>query len=223
MATMPPPLLPTLLDLLLPTSCAGCGRSGTVLCLACRAVLAGRHRPCAPRTRCPRAWAVASYAGPVRSMVLAYKSRGRRALAGPFAAALARLVLDAWPRAGPTLLVPVPPRPGAWRRRGYDPVGVLSRALAAALRRRGHAAVSVAALRFRRTVRDQVGLGVEARRANLAGAIQVRRGRVARLGRGPVLVVDDILTSGATAAETTRALRAAGVRVAGVVVLAERR
>ncbi|PQM46754.1 Orotate phosphoribosyltransferase [Mycobacterium talmoniae] len=75
----------------------------------------------------------------------------------------------------------------------------------------------VPALRMRALVRDSVGLGSAARERNIAG-------RVARRRRTPIgteiLVVDDIVTTGATAAESVRILRADGARVAGVLVIA---
>jgi len=76
--------------------------------------------------------------------------------------------------------------------------------------RRGTPARSLPVLTQRRRVRDQVGLGVDDRAANLAGALWVPPGWAARLGGRPCLLVDDVVTTGATLAEAARALRAAG-------------
>jgi predicted amidophosphoribosyltransferase len=79
-------------------------------------------------------------------------------------------------------------------------------------------AVVVPALRHARAVADQAGLAVADRRANLAGALAVRR--PARLAARAVLVVDDIVTTGATGAEAVRALTEAGAAVTAVVAVA---
>lgn len=71
------------------------------------------------------------------------------------------------------------------------------------------------ALRLRRRVRDSAGLGVEDRSSNLSGAMIAHPVRV-----GTAVVVDDIVTSGATGSEAARALRAAGWTVAGVAAVA---
>ncbi|WP_344102036.1 ComF family protein [Nocardiopsis rhodophaea] len=80
----------------------------------------------------------------------------------------------------------------------------------------------VRALLHRRRVADQVGLDRSRRWANLHGALAVRPRAVRSLTGSAVVVVDDVVTTGATLAEATRALRAAGVRVAAAAVLTER-
>jgi predicted amidophosphoribosyltransferase len=75
-----------------------------------------------------------------------------------------------------------------------------------------------AELRQRRAVADQSGLDVDARRANLGGALAVRRPALVRGRR--VVIVDDIVTTGATAAEAARALTHAGALVIGVACVA---
>ena len=72
-------------------------------------------------------------------------------------------------------------------------------------------------LRHARTVRDQAGLAAAARRENMAGALQVSSAR--RVTGRPCIVVDDVLTTGATAGEAARALRASGARVMAVSVV----
>ncbi len=112
----------------------------------------------------------------------------------------------------------MPSRRSVVRRRGHDPLLRLSRASTAQLRRRGLDVAVRRLLVASAPVRDQAGLGAADRAANLAGAMRLRAG--ARVGPGPVVVVDDVLTTGSTVREAQRALEQAGVRVAGVGVLA---
>jgi predicted amidophosphoribosyltransferase len=120
-------------------------------------------------------------------------------------------------------VVPVPSARAAERRRGQDPVLRMARAAAARLRREGARAEVLRALRHGRAVADQVGLGVAARAANLAGAMRVTGAGQRALARGPsvVVLVDDVCTSGATLGEAARAVGAApGFRGCGGRVLA---
>lgn len=78
----------------------------------------------------------------------------------------------------------------------------------------------VSGLRHARRVDDQARLDSAARAANLAGAFAVRAGDAAYLRGRPVLLVDDVVTTGATLAEGARAARAVGAHVLGAAVVA---
>ena len=191
-------------ELAFPAECAGCGRAGVVLCLTCT--------PRRPPIRTTAAdglcvSAAADYDGGLRAALLAYKERGRRDLAAPLGALLGRATADL-----DGVLIPVPSAPEAVRRRGGDHVRRLALTAARATDRSVEAAVEL-----RRTVRDSAGLGIAARRANLAGAFTARP--PIRPGDRAVLV-DDIITTGATLAEAARALSCAGWSLAGAAVVA---
>ncbi|KOV26470.1 phosphoribosyltransferase [Streptomyces sp. XY431] len=216
-----------LLDALLPAPCAGCGADLGHLCPECRHLLA--TTPPTPVEALPRAHAAAPYDGPVRRLLLAHKERGALGLAGPLGDALARAVRSALgpaPEPFPLLLVPVPSARAAVRARGHDPTLRLARAAAGALRREGLDARALPLLRHARPVADQAGLSAAERHRNLRGALTVRPpGRFHRPGRpGPAgyrpVLVDDLVTTGASLVEATRALSAAGLPPAATATVA---
>ena len=206
-----------LADLVLPRTCAGCGVPGAVLCRPCAALLA-RPRLAMPRRvpwGFPPTVAAGSYQGPVRPAVIAFKERGRAELARPLGTALAlavaavgRGVLE---RTGPLVLVPVPSSRAALRARGRDHVRELTRWAVAELRAAGVPATEARLLRRRGRVQDSAALGAAQRRTNLAGTFLLDPGRP-RLGPGTLVVlVDDVVTSGATLTEAAGVLGGAAL------------
>jgi len=229
-------------DLVGGCTCAGCGAAarGSGLCTGCARHLTRSTpsvEPAGTLLDVPLVSAV-PYAGAARLMVLALKEHGRVSLARPLGRALAVSVAHAVdllaagpgppPRqpAGPPApqvwLVPVPSSARARRRRHDEPLRRLAREAALDLRRQGLPAAVCPLLGVRGRPRDQAGLTARDRARNVRGAFAVRRPQVAGdlAGSGAVVVVDDVATTGATAAEAVRAVRAAGGRVDAVAVLA---
>ncbi len=204
-----------LMDLVLPAECGGCGRSRAVLCAECRAALTGaapgRVRPVPEPSGLPVVHAAAPYEDAVRATLIAHKERGALALAGPLGTALAGAVRAAVRAGGggPVLLVPVPSARRAVRARGHDPARRIALAAAGELRRTGSPARVAGVLRQRRAVADQAGLDARRRLENLAGALEVAAGGTPLLDGGAIVLVDDLMTTGASLAEAARAVRTA--------------
>jgi ComF family protein len=139
-------------------------------------------------------------ASPLALAVRALKYHGERGVA----ACLGRALAERHPPPGDAVVVPVPLHPRRLRERGYNQALVLARALA----RAAGLAVRARELRRIRPTPSQAGLDARARRANLDGAFRV--GPHARIAGRAVVLVDDVLTTGATADACAATLRRAG-------------
>ncbi|MEU8075788.1 ComF family protein [Catellatospora citrea] len=223
-----------LADLVLPASCAGCGGSGPTLrhevCADCaRAVESLRAAPTRPDPApdgLPACVALGAYDGLLRELILAFKERGRHRLARPLGALLAEAVATTADPRRPLLLLYVPDTAAAARARHGDHMRGLARAAAERLREAGRQAAVAAPLRALPKA-DSAHLSSAQRAASAAGAFALRRGAVQRARRavpGSVTVLlDDIVTTGATLAAASVLLESAGMRVDVCVTLAATR
>jgi predicted amidophosphoribosyltransferase len=213
-----------MLDLVLPLECGGCGAPSTKWCAACARQLAVKADE--PHLITPRVdpgvpvLSLGRYTGARREAIVAVKEHGRADLIAPLAIALRaglERLLTWGVVATPLTIVPAPTRRSAARRRGGDPVTRMARAATAGLRDVRDVDV-IQALRLRALVRDSVGLSIADRQRNIAGRVKI--GKHIEVQAQDVLVVDDIVTTGATASESVRVLRIAGAHVAGVLAIA---
>lgn len=228
-------LLAALADLVLPAECAGCRTPHVRLrhgaCAQCATTLAALRvhpvRPAPTPPGLPPCVAVGEYAGPLRESLLAYKERGRVTLATPLGVLLAEAVAAA---AGglrrPVLLLPVPSTAAAVRERHGDHMRRLADRAAKALRHAGWPTAVAQPLRALPKP-DATHLDSAQRAIAAAAAFRPRhkrmdRAREAARGRA-VIVVDDIVTTGATLAALTAILIRAGVPVDGAAILAATR
>lgn len=205
------PSLEPFWNLLFPPKCPFCGallEKGTLLCPDCQRTLpwltgAKAFRPVELTEGC---WSVLRYEGTVRKAIHGYKFSGKSARSKPFGALMAQCLQDngvtfdlvTWAGLSPARL----------RQRGYDQAGLLARVIG---EKTGRPVMETLKKEERPA---QSGLeGPEARKVNLLGAytaVEPERFRGKR-----ILLVDDVVTTGATLSECAMTLRAAG---AGAVV-----
>jgi len=209
---MPPPAASALhaavdaaVSLVFPTWCAGCDDPDVSLCDACRAALT----PVVTERRVGgvTVWSGLPFTGVTARVLRACKADGRGVLVRALAPALAAAAAGALAQAdGLVSVVPVPTSPRAMRQRGFRIVDRLATSAGlhphTLMQTAGHAA-------------DQRALGRDDRQRNAAGSLRAR----GVSGRA-VLIVDDVVTSGATLREAERALRAAGAVVVGAATVA---
>jgi predicted amidophosphoribosyltransferase len=211
-------------DLVLGRACLGCGVVGRDLCPQCLTCCrnAPLRRPIP--TTSHAAWVAAPYAGLVRTALLAYKD-GQRSLARPLGVLLADSVtaalVDAGQEAGFLVRVPGHRQPA----RGFDALGLVVRHAAIELRRRGLVVPPIGLLRRRHDHVPSKALDRPGRFAALAGAFEAvpSRSDIGLPSHLPLIVVDDVLTTGATLAEALRAMDAQQMPAGAVAVIAAAR
>jgi len=214
-----------LLDLVLPPSCPACGREGSALCRDCAQYLRRRLDeppgiPLGLRSNQPAGivqleWCCA-YSGPARACLHALKYDGERRLVEP----LAELMAARWQRAGVggDVLVPVPVHAARRRQRGFDQAELLARGVGRRLR----LPVVNALDRAARTA-AQHSLDRRARAANVGHAFIVAPARRAAIAGRWVVLVDDVVTTGATMSGCSEALYAAAATAVSGLALARER
>lgn len=210
-------------DLMLGARCAGCDRPAFGLCRECAALLRVlAPEPVArPAPGLPPTVAAGPYHGELRRVLLAAKERQglvqlpelSRLLAG----AVARLLLQGEPEL-PVVLVPVPSVRARVLERGIDLTAALAGGAARRLRRCGVPVRVERIVRLAREPDDQAGLGRDARLANTWDAYRCRRRLPAT---GSVVVIDDVVTTGATLTAVATALRQAGCTPFGAATVAQ--
>ena len=229
------------LDLILPPQCLACGVAVDGqgdLCAACWARIRfvtppyfgqcgypfdfdpGAHILCAACTaRRPvydRARAVLIYDDASRDLVLRFKHLDRTDFAPSFGAWLARAGAELWRDGGGDLIVPVPLHPGRLLRRRYNQAALIAWGLGRAIQR----PVAADLLRRLRPTPSQGRLSPGARRRNVRAAFAVTPAWRDRVADGHVLLVDDVLTTGATVEACARTLRRAGAARIDVLTIA---
>lgn len=191
------------MELFFPRACGGCGAPGASLCSDCQRVW--RKPPTLARLDLDvPVWTLSPYDGPHRNVLIALKEHGRADLV-TFVGAVVGASISYLAAQGEVehdiTLVPAPTRATSRRRRGGDPVERVCNASRLS---------TFPCLQISPRTPDSVGQTAQQRRLNM-------RVELVRQPRGSVLIIDDVVTTGATISASANVLRAAGVQVRGAL------
>lgn len=200
-------MLAAFADLVLARTCVGCAKSGSLICLECWRRLPPPH----VISGAPPIAVGSVYGGLARSLVLSHKRSLVRSLDRPLADVLGRGIGVLPVPEEPMWLVPIPAHRAALRTRGQDTVTAIARRAA---QQRGWV-LARGALAFRQDLGSLTGLNRNQRSIRMRDAFRAENGR-----NRPCIVVDDVITSGATVRSAIHALRQAGWRIHGAAAVA---
>ena len=222
-----------LLDSIFPPRCAGCQKSGSVLCTSCLATFTNGTfhtcnrcgRPLPATGICPHCLAyrpglsglhaVGCFVGPLRSCIHALKYEGNTRLAEPLGAVLVQAYIR-WSLQADAI-IPVPLHYEREQERGYNHAQLLAEVCAAHL----HVPLGSDIIVRHRATAAQVGLNGQERQQNVMGAFECTQAfKSGQLQGRTLLLLDDVCTTGATLGACARPLFAAGAREVWGLVLA---
>ncbi len=208
-------LLRNLNELIFPSRCISCGALGLALCSQCRRgwnphfyqIEIGRDD-----ATCLTVYSSVLYSTVAQKIILGAKESHLKACDLLVSEAITHSLRRLLAKSSIDFLIPIPSRESAARLRGRQFITDISQGASQAF------SIPIASpLRHRRRVKDQTGLDLQARWNNVEGAFVVEGEHGLR---GNVLLIDDLVTTGATLSEAARALRYAGITVIGAVTAA---
>lgn len=218
------PVIEQIISVFAPHSCVDCGAEGQLLCVSCAKRLqpavarcyrchkvsatGATCKSCRSQTKLARVQVLTAYEGVARRLVWQLKFGRARAGAVEIGRLLAPFV-----DGDDIVLVPVPTATSRVRQRGYDQAVLIARALSRA------ADSPFASLLIRRGQHRQVGMSRARRQQQLKNVLYVRRPE--RVRGAHIILVDDVITTGATLEAATAALKAAGAKRVEAIVFAQ--
>lgn len=199
----------SLVDLIFPSRCAVCDRPGKNLCLDCKNLLRIEPREFALSGLAIHT--VTKYSDETSKLLVSLKDKGQFALVAELAQILRPVIENLPASESIQYLVPAPSSPENFSKRGFHPMLLLAQAVASK-----HPSFKVMnCLRFARRVKDQVGLTEPERIANLSFSMELNQSVTGRV----CYLLDDVVTTGATALEAARVVRFGGASLAGVLAI----
>ncbi|MEA2030191.1 MAG: ComF family protein [candidate division Zixibacteria bacterium] len=225
------PVLAGMLDFVFPPLCAGCGRFdesaegicescrnaintfSVPICLSCESVLAEDARCPVCNDRVFPLFALGNYKSPLREIIIQFKFRNVLGSVELLATQFANIYTSQLKKLSADCLVPVPLHPYREHRRGYNQACVVAEALVT------HLELPVRTDFIKRTEkrRPQARLNYAQRVRNIKGVFSILQEKSAQ---ERILLVDDVVTTGATVTEAKKVLEDAGHKVVGVIALA---
>ena len=199
----------SLIDLIFPSRCAICDSSGKNLCDPCRELI--WIEPKEFNLSGLAVFTVTNYKEETSKLLVALKEKGQSALVSELAIMLEPILKKIPSSESTVFLVPAPSRPANFANRGFTPTLLLAQAIS----NRNPSLKVLNALNFSRDVKDQVGLTANERIANLAMSMRLNQQVAGKI----CYLLDDVVTTGATALEAARVLRIGGATVPGVLAL----
>jgi ComF family protein len=211
-------LFEDLLNLLLPSNCVICNASGSNICERCLANLALKSRKVSRLAI--SGFATCEYFTETAKVISEFKESHQTSIARVMATAmyeaLANFELEN------CILVPIPSKQESFATRGFEPATLLAKALARRVARQANILLPVVkTLRYKSSVADQASLSGKDRRTNLIGSMAAAKLGSNFAATAKVILVDDIVTTGASLTEAKRCLEEIGVQVLGFVTFAE--
>jgi ComF family protein len=209
-------LLEEFLNLLLPSKCVLCAKAGSCLCEEC---VAGLNLVPRKVSRIGLAgFASCEYGAETAKLISEFKESNQTSIAKTFANSMV-LALKEFDLEN-AVLIPMPSKRETFSKRGFEPAALIARAISKKFAKDINLLLPVKnLLSYRRQVSDQAALSGEARRKNLVGNMVVEKRRESSAFRA--ILIDDVVTTGATLTEAKRALGEIGVEVLGFVTFAE--
>jgi ComF family protein len=199
----------SLIDLIFPSRCAICDCSGKNLCDPCLELI--WIEPKEFNLSGLAVFTVTNYKEETSKLLVALKEKGQSALVSELATMLEPLLKKIPTSESTVFLVPAPSRPANFANRGFTPMLLLAQAIS----NRNPRLKVLNALNFSRDVKDQVGLTANERLANLTESMRLNQQVAGKI----CYLLDDVVTTGATALEAARVLRNGGATVPGVLAL----
>jgi ComF family protein len=211
-------LFEDLLNLLLPSNCVICNVSGSNLCEICHENLKLKSRKVSRLAI--SGFATSEYSAETAKLISEFKESHQTSIASVMATAMFDALVNF--DLQNCVLVPIPSKRESFATRGFEPAALLSNALARRVAKNRNLLLPVVkALSYNSAVSDQASLNGKDRRTNLIGSMTATKASSRLASAAKVILIDDIVTTGASLTEAKRCLENIGVEVIGFVAFAE--
>lgn len=202
------------LNLILPTTCVLCDALGSSVCDDCNGKIS--NAPIAISRFDFPGYRICTYTSGAAKLVHEFKEANQTSIASVFANAILPAMNNFELTA--VALIPIPSKKKSFAARGFNPANEIAKSLSRKIAAQQNLLIPVCnILQLHRQVADQASLTGESRRTNLVGAMSLTKSPPDR----GIILLDDVVTTGATMREARRCLEEAGAKVIGFLAFAE--